>query len=210
MSAQAFNGGFVWAREYVGGTYWGDESIPVEILSGAVFPAAEPLVLERAGTVTGTVSVPAAANNDAQVEAYRWDGDEYRFLARTDTFGAGDFSMGGLPAGDYRVRTVSDDLTVQPEWWQNSLGQAGGTTLAVTSNSTQPILPILGDDREFGFDRLAGANRFETSVLISQELFPTGAPVQAPVLYIANGRNYPDALSAGPAASHLGGGLLLV
>lgn len=210
VSAQASNGPVVWAREFMGGAFWGDDSIPVEIFPDAAFPAPETITLERAGSVTGTVDAPVTDTDDASLEAYRWDGETYRFLARTETFGTGQFSLGGLPAGDYRVRTVSDDVDVQPEWWQNSLTQAGGTTLAVASNSTQQILPVLGGEREFAFSRLAGSNRYETSALVSQQLFPTSAPVAIPVLYIANGTNYPDALSAGPAASHLGGGLLLV
>ncbi|MDH6182340.1 putative cell wall-binding protein [Microbacteriaceae bacterium SG_E_30_P1] len=55
-------------------------------------------------------------------------------------------------------------------------------------------------------DRIAGANRYEVAVNISQAAYPDTAPV----VYIANGQNYPDALSAGPAAAFEGGPLLLV
>ncbi|MDH6181205.1 putative cell wall-binding protein [Microbacteriaceae bacterium SG_E_30_P1] len=55
-------------------------------------------------------------------------------------------------------------------------------------------------------DRIAGANRYEVAVNISQEAYPGTAPV----VYIANGENYPDALSAGPAAAYEGGPLLLI
>ncbi|UDF12168.1 cell wall-binding repeat-containing protein [Antiquaquibacter oligotrophicus] len=55
-------------------------------------------------------------------------------------------------------------------------------------------------------DRIAGANRYEVAVNISQEAYPDGAPV----VYVASGENYPDALSAGPAAANEGGPLLLV
>ena len=55
-------------------------------------------------------------------------------------------------------------------------------------------------------DRVAGANRYEVAVNISKAANPTTAPV----VYVANGENYPDALSAGPAAAFEGGPLLLV
>ncbi|MDH6181902.1 sugar phosphate isomerase/epimerase/putative cell wall-binding protein/glucose/arabinose dehydrogenase [Microbacteriaceae bacterium SG_E_30_P1] len=55
-------------------------------------------------------------------------------------------------------------------------------------------------------DRVAGANRYEVSVNISQAAYPETAPV----VYVASGENYPDALSAGPAAAFEGGPLLLV
>ncbi|MDH6182354.1 putative cell wall-binding protein [Microbacteriaceae bacterium SG_E_30_P1] len=55
-------------------------------------------------------------------------------------------------------------------------------------------------------DRVAGADRYEVAVNISQGAYPETAPV----VYVASGLNYPDALSAGPAAAHEGGPLLLV
>ncbi|MFP3465876.1 cell wall-binding repeat-containing protein [Leifsonia sp. SIMBA_070] len=53
--------------------------------------------------------------------------------------------------------------------------------------------------------RVSGADRYFTSVAISQASYPDGAPV----VYVASGTNYPDALSAGAAAAHQGGPLLL-
>ncbi|MDH6181781.1 putative cell wall-binding protein/type 1 glutamine amidotransferase [Microbacteriaceae bacterium SG_E_30_P1] len=55
-------------------------------------------------------------------------------------------------------------------------------------------------------DRIAGANRYEAAVNISKEAFPESAPV----VYVATGITYPDALAAGPAAAHEGGPVLLV
>lgn len=54
------------------------------------------------------------------------------------------------------------------------------------------------------FDRISGADRYATAVSISEK-YDAGVPV----LYIATGSNYPDALSAAPAAAAQGGPLLL-
>lgn len=54
--------------------------------------------------------------------------------------------------------------------------------------------------------RLGGSDRFDTAVRISRWSFPATAPV----VYVASGRNYPDALAAGAAAVAQGGPLLLV
>lgn len=54
-------------------------------------------------------------------------------------------------------------------------------------------------------DRIGGDTRYDAAVAIAQAAFPTGAPV----VYIASGASYPDALSAGPAAAQDGGPLLL-
>ncbi len=56
--------------------------------------------------------------------------------------------------------------------------------------------------------RIAGANRYETSRLLVLDAFGDDAPL--PALFLATGRNFPDALAAGPAASHLGGAVMLV
>jgi putative cell wall-binding protein len=54
--------------------------------------------------------------------------------------------------------------------------------------------------------RVAGANRYETS----RELAAAGFPDSAPAVFVATGRGYADALSAGAAAAKAGGPVLLV
>ena len=54
--------------------------------------------------------------------------------------------------------------------------------------------------------RLAGSDRFITGVQVSQKAFPTPG---VPVVYIASGLDFPDALSAAPAAGAQHGPVLL-
>ena len=54
--------------------------------------------------------------------------------------------------------------------------------------------------------RISGATRYDVAVKISQQGFATTG---VPVVYVTNGDNFPDALSASPAASVQGGPLLL-
>lgn len=54
--------------------------------------------------------------------------------------------------------------------------------------------------------RLAGADRFATAAAVSASAFAPGVPV----VFVATGRGYPDALAGGPAAAMAGGPLLLV
>ncbi|MET0887030.1 MAG: cell wall-binding repeat-containing protein [Mycetocola sp.] len=55
--------------------------------------------------------------------------------------------------------------------------------------------------------RLGGSDRYETAVEISKDTFKTAG---IPVVYIASGAGFADALSAAPAAAVQGGPLLLV
>ncbi|HET6793605.1 MAG TPA: cell wall-binding repeat-containing protein, partial [Acidimicrobiales bacterium] len=54
--------------------------------------------------------------------------------------------------------------------------------------------------------RIAGDNRFATAAAVSAAHFDPGVPV----VYVATGLSYPDALAAGPAAAAGGGPILLV
>jgi len=53
--------------------------------------------------------------------------------------------------------------------------------------------------------RIGGADRYATAALVSARHFGPGVPV----VYVATGRNFPDALAAGPAAGIQGGPILL-
>src|SRR5690606_20979087 len=59
--------------------------------------------------------------------------------------------------------------------------------------------------------RVAGDDRYETSAAISRSVYSDQAIAQKPVttVYVASGENYPDGLSAAPAAAAAGGPLLL-
>ncbi len=56
-----------------------------------------------------------------------------------------------------------------------------------------------------GVSRIAGSDRYATSAAVSRESFNPGVPV----VYVATGRSFPDALSGGPAARVGNGPLLL-
>lgn len=87
------------------------------------------------------------------------------------------------------------------EWLQPQkivvLGGTGAVSAAVMTKldeyTTGPV------------QRVSGPTRFETSAAISKATFPANAPVA----YIANGLNFPDALSGAAAAGMLGGPVLL-
>lgn len=87
---------------------------------------------------------------------------------------------------------------------------AGNEPFAVTTEQTGKVVVTSYLDDEIvlvGLDteRLAGANRYETAVAVSEFSFPTTSTT----VFIANGLNFPDALAAGPAAGALDGSLLL-
>lgn len=77
---------------------------------------------------------------------------------------------------------------------------AGRTMAQILHVYLDPGLTIADATRRFGADRYA------TAAAISAAHFAPGAPV----VFVATGLDFPDALAAGPAAAKLGGPVLLV
>ncbi|MGR2752556.1 cell wall-binding repeat-containing protein [Agromyces arachidis] len=131
---------------------------------------------------------------------------EWSAVASAQADAAGAYSLTGLAAGDYVVLAY-DDLPGTPlisEFWEDApylswatvITLGDGESFAGADEQLEPLIK----------DRIAGADRYETAVLASQTAFGEGVPC----VFIATGLNFPDALSAGPAAAHCGGPLLLV
>lgn len=59
-------------------------------------------------------------------------------------------------------------------------------------------------------ERIAGANRYETSRLVATSVFGCGSSPCIDRVFIATGRDYPDALSAAGPAAKLGAPIILV
>ena len=99
----------------------------------------------------------------------------------------GSFSLpfGGASTGSHTWRIVASQGAY-------SNATASGTVLLVARPAT---------------DRLFGPSRYETAIATSLQAFPT--PAAVPVVYVASGEGFADALSAAPAAAKGGGPLLL-
>ncbi|HUR48188.1 MAG TPA: cell wall-binding repeat-containing protein [Acidimicrobiales bacterium] len=69
---------------------------------------------------------------------------------------------------------------------------------ALTFTTLGALAPSPADAAITTRDRLAGADRFETAVRVSEELL--GSAGTADRVYVATGQNFPDALAAGPVA----------
>jgi hypothetical protein len=69
-----------------------------------------------------------------------------------------------------------------------------GGELAISAEVEQEL-----ESRGYVVDRLEGANRFETAVAIAEQISPDPQSV-----FVTTGTNFPDALSAGPAAVFTG------
>ncbi len=162
-----------------GGATW---SVPV-FISGAGLSATFANLVTDGSTITATWfrNDPTDTDFPPQVQVSRSTNGGITFSTpRT-------LSSTDERATDPRLVTDGTTITVA---WTNDNGISTG--IAASSFSSPTV------------SRLAGSNRYETAVAISSEFDPG-----VPVVYLATGTNYPDALSAASAAAFQGGPLLL-
>lgn len=105
------------------------------------------------------------------------------------------------PNGDWSVTTgsvggSSAQVTVQARWGQRS----SSDTLSYV------VSAVLSDPPKV--ERISGEDRYDVAIGVSQRAYP--GPARPATVYIVNGADYPDALSAGSAAAATGGLVMLV
>ncbi|MWV50481.1 hypothetical protein GRS96_14505 [Rathayibacter sp. VKM Ac-2803] len=159
--------------------------------------AVDPTTQQTALSTTVTVTAPDGSKTVRTQSAGGDRGDipgEYPAAGRRHGFTA---TVPASAQGTYTV-CVSAASVAWNLWTGSGDSKAPGSKdLGCTTASNQGSVAV---------SRLAGSDRQGTAVEISKATF--GANV--PVVYVATGGNFPDALSAGPAAAKQGGPLLLV
>lgn len=171
------------------------------------------LFLDRTAAVSGEVTaaaLPGVTAPEFVVETW-WLGMTETYLLSTTRVSATPgratpWSVsGGVPVGTYVFRIVGAgypdyDAEYYPE--TNSADKYSNTFVDVAGLDDVDFTPTAYGSSVV---RVAGTDRYATAVALTE---PETGPGQ-PVLYLASGENWPDALSAGPAASHRNGALLL-
>ncbi|MDP2587647.1 MAG: cell wall-binding repeat-containing protein, partial [bacterium] len=132
-----------------------------------------------------------------------------------DTWASTDIRMNGGTPGAHDAILTNENFIVLSTFAEGTNGTHNTDRLAFhntffddragAQGMYDGIVEFTGDMQVL--NRLAGANRIETSVAINQDLFPTAGT--APAVVISTSENFPDGLAAGPLAAMLNGSLLL-
>ncbi|WP_370324668.1 M36 family metallopeptidase [Euzebya sp.] len=88
------------------------------------------------------------------------------------------------------------------------LGDAGDVVVAGGTAAVSAAVETALGDRGHAVERIGGATRYDTAALIVEAALAAGVDLDP--LLLASGEDFPDALTAGPAAHVLGGALGLV
>ncbi len=123
----------------------------------------------------------------------------------------------GVAPGTYAVHffaasVFQKELPLNSEYWDNARYWAGRTDLVIAPGEDVDLGDVVLSPRSLDISRIEGQDRFDVGVSVSQALYPPGSvpPAGVPVVYVASGYNFPDALTAGPAAALDDGVVLLV
>jgi putative cell wall-binding protein len=165
-----------------------DYAVEATTTTGAPVPTTQ--VFGTATPATVSVTVKTTSNKNGIGTVVLKDGAT-TIAGPTTLSGTGTATLtvpASLAVGAHSLKVVFTPAT--------GVGQA-----ASTSSTTAFTVTEKGPD----VDRLAGLDRYETAVAISQQFDPGVSRV-----YIAVGTNYADALSAAPVAAKFGAPLLLV
>lgn len=151
-------------------------------------------------------------NTEVEVSFWKYDDATGYYYQQAD----GVWTEGGpdtvdtsepLEPGTYSIRFLAYDQSIGGQWWEGARYFAERTDVVLTADQTLNLGTVVLTPRTFDVGRISGADRYATAVSISQATIPDG--YIAPVVYLVDGTNYPDALAAGPAAIIQGGVLLL-
>ena len=152
------------------------------------------------------------AGDDRYATAAAISRDGYPTGARRVFVASGEVFADALSAGSAAARLRAPLLLTQrdrlPAPVRDELLRLRPTSIVIVggepSVSAQVAAELAGIAR---VERLGGADRYATSAMIARYAFPAGTTSRA---YVATGRNFPDALSAGPAAALHAAPVLLV
>ncbi|MFE6965148.1 cell wall-binding repeat-containing protein [Agromyces sp. NPDC057679] len=166
------------------------------------------------GSISGTVTYtdmtekPLKPLGTGYVEVQLWNDatNSFDLVASAEAADTGAYSVTGVPAGTYHVAffDTASGTSLLPEFWKDAPRSGMATTVTVADGQAVTAVDERLEPLLTGY--IAGLDRYSTSVAISKSGF---AP-DVPCVYIASGANFPDALSAGPAAAQCRGPLLLV
>ena len=147
-------------------------------------------------TSGGTITVSGSiANPNPRLRIHVTVNGDTTIVTPNPTTGAWSAALGAV--GDV------DSLTVQARWGLRSTSPT--VTVEKRPNNSWRVLTTT-------ITRIGGADRYAVAIAIAQRAYPITSeqPARPRTVYVVNGGDYPDALSAGPAAAATDGVIMLV
>jgi outer membrane protein OmpA-like peptidoglycan-associated protein/5-hydroxyisourate hydrolase-like protein (transthyretin family) len=128
----------MYKAEYFDGVFSDTEATPIVVGPGDALVEIDATLDPLNGHINGTVTVdgggPAAG---VEVTAWRPDGTDWVWASTTNTAADGSYSVGGLPAGIYRVLFTDNNGVYISEYYNDALTIDDGTSIVLGSGATE-------------------------------------------------------------------------
>lgn len=170
------------------------------------------VALDRAATINGSVTGESGVPDNGLVLLFHYIGGVYQLNFTSATLAAnGSWQATGLAPGQWAIRytdLLPSDTNYRTQYHNQILDQDQQQYVTVAAGATVGVTATMTEAGPIPTTRLSGSDRYATAIAVSSEFDPFDA-VPGTYVYIASGENYPDALSAAPAAAKRGAPLLL-
>jgi putative cell wall-binding protein len=202
-------------------TFWGGGDLQtapeIVLASGETLTGLE-LVADEPAKAFGIIGYRASNGkvvpfNDGQVDVWRKTGSG-QYVPVPDppgyhpTAGDGEFWV-ALAPGTYVFKFGPDASPYDGStYYKGARFFEDATQVHLGLGEQRDLGTIILPKSSFEVDRISGPDRFATAAAVSKRIVASGT--RAPVVYLTNAFDFPDALAAGPAAMRAGGVILPV
>jgi putative cell wall-binding protein len=157
-------------------------------------------VLEAPSTVSGEVrlSEGSASLLRGTVVTLTPVANSIGYTYRIAESSPADFTFGDIHPGDYTLTYVPGNSAYRTVYSGGVIDPTKAEVISITAGSTieLPAITLPKVTGPANTSRISGADRFAVAIEVSRQAYPSGSNT----VYVVTGENYPDALSAGPAA----------
>ncbi|UCC51074.1 MAG: carboxypeptidase regulatory-like domain-containing protein, partial [Anaerolineaceae bacterium] len=112
-----------------------DSATDISVTAGSTTSGIDAVLIER-GHITGNVSDGTNPLQGIAIEAYLWTGSDYEWPRYAYTDASGNYDIGRLPAGTYRVRFYDHSGVYLAEFYDDAPDLDSATNISVTAGST--------------------------------------------------------------------------
>lgn len=197
------------ANQFHDGSYSFNAVTTVSVSSAA--PLTIDVEMDPGATISGSITGEFGVPNNGVVVISLFQGGVQKFFTLVPTVSDGAWEVTNIPPGDWTVRysdLLPSTTNYRTHYHDQILNQDVQEFVAVGAGGSATVTAHMTEAGPIPTTRIAGADRYATAVAVSSTFSSfNGAPDT--YVYVANGADYPDALSAAPAAAKRGAPLLL-
>ncbi|NCF68958.1 MAG: hypothetical protein GWP61_23600 [Chloroflexi bacterium] len=121
----------------------------IRVTAGSTTSNIDAVLAAKTGRITGRVTNGTNPLQDIEVRAYHWTGNNSDWSKTAFTDASGQYAIGGLAAGVYRLRFYDKTGVCVTEYYDDEPGLDGASDIHVTAGSTTSGIDAVLVERRF-------------------------------------------------------------